>query len=72
MGPRISNLDFSLFKDFAFTEQQKLQFRAEFFNLFNHPNFDFPVNDFNSPAVGQIHNTRLPNRQIQFALRYSF
>jgi hypothetical protein len=72
VGPRISNLDFSLFKDFAFTEQQKLQFRAEFFNLFNHPNFDFPVNDFNSPAVGQIHNTRLPNRQIQFALRYSF
>jgi hypothetical protein len=71
-GPGISNLDFSLFKNLPITERQNLQFRAEFFNLFNHPNFDIPVNDFNSPAVGQIHNTRLPNRQVQFALRYSF
>ena len=71
-GPGISNLDFSLFKNFPITERQNFQFRAEFFNLFNHPNFDIPVNDFNSPAVGQIHNTRLPNRQVQFALRYSF
>ena len=72
VGPRISNLDFSLFKNFALTERQNLQFRAEFFNLANHPNFDIPVNDFNSPAVGQIHDTRLANRQIQFALKYSF
>ncbi len=60
-GPGISNLDFSLFKNFAVTERQNVQFRAEFFNLFNHPSFDIPVNDFNSPAVGQIHNTRLPD-----------
>jgi hypothetical protein len=72
VGPRISNLDFSLFKNIPVTERQKVQFRAEFFNLFNHPNFDIPVNDFNSPAVGQIHDTRLANRQIQFALKYSF
>ena len=71
-GPGISNLDFSLFKNFAVTERQNVQFRAEFFNLFNHPSFDIPVNDFNSPAVGQIHNTRLPNRQVQFALKYTF
>jgi outer membrane receptor protein involved in Fe transport len=71
-GPGISNLDFSLFKNFRVSERQNVQFRAEFFNLFNHPNFDIPVNDFNSPAVGQIHNTRLPNRQLQFALKYTF
>jgi hypothetical protein len=71
-GPGISNLDFSLVKNFSVTERQKVQFRAEFFNLFNHPNFDIPVNDFNSPAVGRIHDTRLPNRQLQFALKYSF
>ncbi len=72
VGPRISNLDFSLFKGFRVTERQNVQFRAEFFNLFNHPNFDIPVNDFNSPAVGKIHDTRLANRQVQFALKYSF
>ncbi len=72
VGPRISNVDFSLFKNFPVTEHQNVQFRAEFFNLFNHPNLDIPVNDFNSPAVGQIHDTRLANRQVQFALKYSF
>jgi outer membrane receptor protein involved in Fe transport len=71
-GPGISNLDFSLFKNFRIGERQNVQFRAEFFNIFNHPNFDIPVNDFNSPAVGQIHDTRLPNRQLQFALKYAF
>jgi hypothetical protein len=71
-GPGISNVDFSLIKNFHVTERQNVQFRAEFFNLFNHPNFDIPVNDFNSPAVGQIHDTRLGNRQVQFALKYSF
>jgi hypothetical protein len=71
-GPGISNLDFSVFKNFRVTERQNVQFRAEFFNLFNHPNFDTPVNDFNSPAVGQAHNTRLASRQVQFALKYSF
>jgi len=71
-GPGISNLDFSLFKNFRVSERQNVQFRAEFFNLFNHPNFDIPVSDFNSPAVGQIHDTRLPNRQLQFALKYTF
>jgi len=72
VGPRISTLDVSFVKNIPLTGRQRVQFRAEFFNLFNHPNFDIPVNDFNSPAVGQIHNTRLPNRQIQLALKYSF
>jgi hypothetical protein len=73
-GPGINNVDFSLFKNFLITERKNLQFRTEFFNLFNHPNFDTPVNDFNAPTVGQIQNTRtnLPSRQIQFALKFLF
>ncbi len=43
-GPALKNLDFSLTKQTKLTEEVKLQFRAEFFNLLNHPNFDSPVN----------------------------
>jgi hypothetical protein len=38
------NVDFSLLKETALSERLRLQFRAEFFNLFNHANFDVPVN----------------------------
>ena len=41
-GPPLRNLDFSIFKDFAFTERVRLQFRAEVFNLTNTPQFNFP------------------------------
>ena len=41
-GPGIVNLDWSVKKETQITEQVRLQFRAEFFNLFNHPNFALP------------------------------
>jgi hypothetical protein len=41
-GPGTNVVDFSLFKNIALTERHRLQFRSEFFNLFNHTNFDFP------------------------------
>jgi len=41
-GPRLATVDFSAFKNFKFTEQLKLQFRAEFFNILNHPNLAAP------------------------------
>jgi hypothetical protein len=57
-GPGIQMVDLSLFKQFKFTERWQLQFRAEFFNAFNHPNFANP-NAFCAPinadpAVGPV------------------
>ena len=43
-GPGFRNLDFSVTKNFLFREHYTLQFRAEFFNIFNHPNFALPSN----------------------------
>lgn len=78
-GPGAANFDTSLFKDFSLTEHQKIQFRSEFFNIFNHPQFGNPSASLsNLPFFGQTTSTLTTiqgfhtNRQIQFALRYSF
>ncbi len=78
-GPGAVNFDTSLFKDFSLTERQKIQFRAEFFNIFNHPQFSNPSAALNNlPFFGQTTTTVSTvegfhtTRQIQFALRYSF
>jgi hypothetical protein len=80
-GPRFVNTDFSVIKDFplSFREGMGIQFRAEFFNLFNHPQFYLQggsgtgEQDINSPATfgvvtGTVNNPRL----IQFALKLKF
>lgn len=78
-GPSAYNWDFSLFKNFAVTERQQIQFRAEMFNIFNTPQFANPGSTTSSPATfGQSLSTIAAvggfgsNRQIQFALRYAF
>lgn len=72
-GPGVLNLDFSVFKDFAITEKVKTQFRAEFYNLANHPRFANPDGNFFDGNFGQITSTALSSeRQIQFALRINF
>jgi hypothetical protein len=76
--PGLANFDFSLAKDFKITENSRLQFRSEFFNLFNRPNFDAPVlqvfNSSGAPGAtaGRITKTVSTSRQIQFGLRYEF
>jgi len=50
IGPKLVNCDFSLFKQFALRETKTLQFRAEVFNIFNHPNFAVP-NQANRTAL---------------------
>lgn len=71
-GPDLVNFDFVLQKDFKIHEEQRLQFRAEFFNLFNHPNFGLPGVYVDVPGGAAITNTATDNRQIEFALKYTF
>lgn len=70
-GPGFNNLDFSAFKRFQMPENTNLEFRAEFFNLLNHPNFGTGLSDGNflNTDFGQIHNTRGTGRKTQFALK---
>jgi hypothetical protein len=70
-GPAYQDWDFSVFKDIPIRESKRLQFRAEFFNFFNHPNFRLPDNDISSPTFGQIQEA-LPGREIQIALKFLF
>jgi hypothetical protein len=74
VGPGFHRLDLSLFKEFRTSESTHLEFRAEFFNIFNIPNFALPSNvNFSSPAFGAITSTLdNPNdpREIQFALKF--
>ncbi len=87
-GPGFHRLDFSLFKQFQTTERTHLEFRAEFFNLTNHPNFSNPgfsgngvvaapgSLDYTNPSeFGKITSTRdgqNDQREIQFALKFYF
>jgi len=70
-GPNFVNFDFSLFKNFSLTERLKLQFRSEFFNIFNHTNFGLPNPSVDLPQAATIRSAAAP-RQIQFALKLLF
>ena len=77
-GPRFVNTDFSAFKNFHIHEGYTVQFRAEFFNLFNHSQFYLPggptgMQDLSSiSSFGAIYGTVNNPRVIQFALRLDF
>ena len=70
-GPSYNNVNVSFVKNTAINEQVNLQFRAEFFNLFNHPNFNLPDTFLGSPTFGSIASARDP-RHIQFGLKLLF
>ena len=53
-------------------EKSNLQFRAEFYNALNHPQFANPDNNFTSPTFGVISNTAVNARVAQLALRFTF
>ncbi len=83
-GPGFVNSDVSLIKDFLLHREMGLNFRAEFFNIFNHPQFGMPTNDINTPSATLPNGTILPNslglvsstvnnpRLIQLAMKLTF
>jgi hypothetical protein len=72
-GPNYWSVDLGLFKNFmlGFREGARIQFRAEFFNLFNRVNLELPVPSLNSSRFGKSTQSFDP-RQIQFALKFMF
>jgi hypothetical protein len=79
IGPRLFAVDLSLVKSNKIGERSSVQFRAEAFNILNHPNLSLPSNvtvftakGIVPPNVGQITNTSTPSRQLQFALKFIF
>jgi hypothetical protein len=73
VGPDFVNTDFSVIKQFALPwENMGLNFRAEFFNLFNHAQFGMPVNDISAPGFGSVNSTVNNPRLVQFGLKLTF
>lgn len=71
-GPGIVNFDFAVLKNTVLTERTTLQFRSEFFNLFNHSQFENPDGNISDTATfGTVVQARAP-RLIQFALKLLF
>jgi hypothetical protein len=73
-GPGYTDVDFSLFRNFTIHERYTIQFRAESFNLFNHPNFGNPDGTFEDANFGKITsiNGSSSPREFQFAGRFTF
>jgi hypothetical protein len=73
VGPDFVNTDFSLIKQFALPRKDMgLNFRAEFFNLFNHTQYGMPLQDYGAPGFGVVNSTVNNPRLIQLALKLSF
>ena len=88
IGPGLANVDFSLIKNTRVREKASIQFRAEFFNIFNRANFSVPTGSgriaflgaapapgapgVSNPAAARIFKTVTSSRQIQFGLKLSF
>ena len=75
-GPVLAETDISLTKKFSLSERLNMQFRSEFFNLFNRTNFNNPnpvvyasATGGPSPTAGVITSTSTASRQIQFGLK---
>ena len=77
-GPGLVKVDFSVFKVFPVGERKNLQFRAEIFNLPNHPNLGrpnptvFQTGGSRDPTAGRIQDMTGTSRQIQLALKFEF
>jgi hypothetical protein len=68
-GPAQVSTDLAILKDIRVREQHRVQFRAEFFNLFNQVNFSNPVANLSSATYGRLVGSQA-GRAIQFGLKY--
>ncbi len=71
-GPSQSNVDFSLGKRFPLSESKVLEFRADFFNLFNHSNRDNPISDISTGDFGKVLSFSSSPRIVQLSLKFNF
>jgi hypothetical protein len=71
-GPGLVGVDFALHKDFRLTEHKQFQFRTEFFNILNTPNFGNPDQILESTTFTRLLSTVTSPRDIQFALKLVF
>ena len=71
IGPGYADVDLSLQKNFPITESMKIQFRTDFLNSFNHPNFNVP-NDSCCTGTFGVTSTTQDARELQFALKFYF
>jgi hypothetical protein len=74
VGPHYVDVDLSLQKNFLFGESTRLQFRADFLNAFNHPNFAAPNMYYSQTATtfGNITGSQDPRNLWMFALKFYF
>ena len=78
IGPAFNNTDLSIMKETLFAEKVRVQLRAEFFDVLNHPNLGQPGNVVGTPNFGVITSTRFPtgelgsSRQLQFGIKTIF
>lgn len=77
-GPSLVNVDFGLLKNFPVSEGSRFQFRADFFNFFNHTNFELPISNIrfvsgrsNNSKIGTVQSAQSP-RLIQVGLRFEW
>jgi hypothetical protein len=76
-GPPFRTYNFAVVKRFNITERQTIDFHADFFNIFNHPNFFLNDQNINNPSFGKITQQNTSNdgigpRVIQYGLYYRF
>ena len=70
IGPGYFDADISMQKNFPIGESMRFQFRADFLNAFNHPNFNAPSTSLGA-GMGLL-NTTQDARELQFALKFYF
>ena len=71
-GPKVWNIDSSLSRRFQVNEKQRIELRAEAFNIFNHFNPGDPTTAINSANFGRITSAARDPRILQFAVKYGF